>query len=220
MNGGHSVSGRVATLRLGALLILLSRPVWPIEVLGVQFNGLEAQGGIGYILNAVGDSGPDPFISLLGLSLPLRFPNSLTFRPEFTFYTHPYAFQDGRAVPMEPMFDSVLLLGVGIFPWFGQEFDLQGPLTAGWEITVGFVPRFPVFFIGQGGSQALDITSWFLAGRFLYPAMSGFFTWKFSELFRLTTRLHLLIPVFNLWTPTALWDQLQSNLLVGIRWDF
>lgn len=191
-----------------------------IEVLGIQFNGLEAQGGIGYVFNSVENSAPDPILAIAGLSLPLRFPNSLSFRPEFTFFTNTYAFQDGRAVPIESMFDSVVLLAIGFFPWLGQEFDLGPALTAGWEAAPGLVFRLPVFFYGSGSSFALDATSWYLAGRFLFPAASGYLTWKFSELFRLTQRLQVLVPVFNLWTPAPFYDQLQLNFLVGIRWDF
>ncbi len=191
-----------------------------LELFGVEFTGVEVHGGLGYAFNSVENSAPDPILAIAGLSLPLIFPNSLSFRPEFNFYTNHYAFQDGRAVPIESMFDSVLLLAVGFFPWLGQEWELTEVLSAGYEATLGFVFRFPIFFYGTGAAYALDVTSWYLGGRFLYPSAAGFFTWKFSELFRFTTRLALLLPLFNLWTEAALYDQMQFNLLIGIRWDF
>lgn len=202
------------------LLMLSGLGLYGLELLGIEFNGLEVQGGLGYALNSVEDSAPDPILAIAGLSLPLLFPNSLSFRPEFTFYTNTYAFQNQRAVPIESMFDSVLLLAVGFFPWLGQEWQLSEVVSAGYEATLGFVFRFPIFFYGTGSSYALDVTSWYLGGRFLYPSASGFVTWKFSELFRLTSRLAVLLPLFNLWTDAAIWDQFQLNFLVGIRWDF
>ncbi len=190
-----------------------------LDIFGVNFTGVEIHGGVGLILNSVENSAPSPIVSFLGLSLPIRFSENLTFRPEFTFFHQHYGYQDQRAIPLEPIFDSVLLLGVGIFPWVGMEWDILDVVTGGWEATIGFTPRFPIFFVGTGGEKALDITAWYLAGRFLYPSGAGFITWKFSELFRFTVRTQVLLPVYNLWTPTEIWDQTQFNLLIGIRWD-
>ena len=217
---GYSRKVRFFTFLVLALTLLGGTTASALEFLGLDFNGLEIQGGLGYVFNSVQNSAPDPILALAGFSLPLKFPNSLVFRPEFQFSTNTYAFQDGRAIFIESMFDSVMLLSIGFFPWLGQEFDLTEVLTLGYDATLGFLFRFPIFFYGKGANYAVDVTSWYLAGRFLYPSGSGYLTWKFSELFRLTVRLQLLLPLFNLWTPTALWDQLQTNLLVGVRWDF
>ena len=115
------------------------------------------------------------------------------------------------------MFDSVLFLTWIINPALGFEYPLTQEITLGTELTLAFFPRFPIFFLGKGSSQALDATGWFYSGRFFFPGVEVHGIWQFSELFALTARGYLFYPVFNLWTGDPWYDQLGLTLNFGLR---
>jgi hypothetical protein len=199
------------------LLILPNLSLGAVEVFGVDIEGLEVHGGGFYILNAVADSAPDPIVNSVGVSIPFRFLSYFTFRPETQFFLQTYGFQQGRSVPLETMFDSVLFLTWMLNPALGVEFPLTPDFSVGAEVGVNFYNRFPIYFLGTGGSQALEATGWFYSGRFIYPTVGGHIVWQFSELFAVTLRTSLQYPLFNLWTNSPWYDQLALGLNMGLR---
>lgn len=203
------------------MTLLISQSVGASIVLwGVEIDGLEIGSGLALLSNSVVDSAPDPVVNTLSLSVPFRFQEIFVFRPEAQVHFQNYGFENGRAVPLESMFDSVMMMALVLSPRVGVEFSLGDNLGVMGDWSLDFVNRIPVFFIGQGGSQALDITGWFISGRFLYTSVSGGMLWKFSEFFTLALRGKYSLPLFNFWTGETWWDQQIWELGLGIRWVF
>lgn len=208
--------------RLSLVLCLtfsLTTTGWTLELWGVDVDGLEVNTGISWFSNSVEDSAPDPLVMNAGVSIPFRFFSYFTFRPESLFFLHTYGFENGRAIPLEPMFDSVVFLTWIINPALGVEYPLLPELTLGAELVMGFFVRTPVFFLGKGGAQALDTTGWFYSGRFFFPGLEVHGIWQFSELFALTARGYLFYPVFNHFTGAPWYDQLGLTINLGLRFS-
>ena len=208
-----------ATLWLWFLVLVPSS--WGLTIWGVDVSGLEVETSYFSILNAVGDSAPDPFVNTLGVSVPFRFLGRFLFRPEVQAFFLGYSFQNGRAVPEDSMWDNVTVMSLLLNPTAGYEIPLSPTLAWSVEGGLGFVLRFPVFLAGKtAGDMALPVTGWLLAGRFLYPNVGSGVTWQFSPLFAATIRAQLFYPVFNLWNQVPWYDELTYGLGFGIRFTF
>ena len=195
------------SLGLCFLLVVLAPASWGLTLWGVDINGLELQTSYYSILNSVKDGAPDPFVNTLGASIPFRFLGHWTFRPEAQIFAQNMAYANGRAYPVETMFDNVLVLGLMLNPAVGYEFPLTTNLTWGVEGGMGFLLRFPIFLNGKtAGDMALPTTGWL--------------TWQFSSLFAVSVRGQVVYPVFNLWDTRPLYDELIYGLGLGIRFTF
>ena len=200
------------------LFVTLASASWGLSVWGVDVSGLEVESSYFSILNAVGDSAPDPFVNTLGVSVPFRFMGRFLFRPEVQLFFLSYSFQNGRAVPEDSMWDNVMVMSLLLNPTVGYEFPLSPTLAWSAEGGLGFTLRVPVFLAGKtAGDMALPVTSWLLAGRFLYPNIGSGITWQFSPVFAGTVRAQLFYPIFNLWNDLPWYDELTYGVGLGIR---
>ena len=203
------------------LFVVLVPASWGLTLWGVDINGLEVQSSYFSILNSVQDGAPDPLVNTVGASIPFRFLGRFLFRPEAQAFLLSYQFANGRAAPVESMFDNVVLLSVMLNPTLGYEFPLTPSLAWAAEGGLGFLMRFPVFLNGAtGGSMALPVTGWLLAGRLLYPNVGTGITWQFSPLFAATLRVQLFYPFFNVWNEVPWYDQLTYGGGFGVRFTF
>jgi hypothetical protein len=206
---------------LGFLFVVLTSPSWGLTLWGVDINGLEVQASYYSILNSVKDGAPDPFVNAVGASIPFRFLGRWTFRPEAQVFVGNYAYGNGRAYPVETMFDNVSVLGLMLNPTVGYEFPFGPVLSASAEVGMGFLPRFPIFLNGaKAGDMALPVTGWLMAGRFLYPDVGAGVTWQFSPLFAFTVRGQVFYPVFNLWNGLPWYDEFTYGGGIGVRFTF
>jgi hypothetical protein len=203
------------------LFLSLAPASWGLTLWGVDINGLEIESSIFTIVNSVGDSAPDPIVNTVGLSVPFRFMGHFLFRPEAQLFFLSYAYQDGRAVPEDSMFDNVVVMSIMLNPTFGYEFPINPTLSWSAEGGLGFLLRFPVFLNGTtAGDMALPVTGWLLAGRLFYPDVGSGITWQFSPLFALTLRAQLFFPIFNLWNDLPWYDELTYGAGLGVRFTF
>jgi len=203
------------------MFLVLAPASWGLTIWGVDINGLEVQSSYYLILNAVGDSGVDPLVNTLGLSIPFRFLGRFLFRPEAQVFLVNYAYQGGRAVPQDSMWDNVTVLSLMLNPTVGYEFPLNPVLSVATEAGMGFLIRAPVFLAGKtAGDMALPITGWLMAGRFLYPDLGSSITWQFSPLFAATFRAQAFYPVFNLWDNLPWYDEFTLGVGLGLRFTF
>ncbi len=209
--------------RLLVVLVLLAMgsSAMALSLWGAEINGLEVGTGILWIRNTVADSAPDPICNTFELSVPFRIQNTWIFRPEAQVFFQTYGYQNGRAIPIESMFDSVSMMGLLFNPTFGTEWRLSPYLRTYAEGGLGLLFRLPVFLNGTtAGSMAGPITSWFAAGRFLYPNLGGGLGWQFSPLLALMLRAQVYYPLFNLWDQLPWDDELMVGATLGIRFTF
>jgi len=203
------------------LFLVLVPASWGLTLWGVDIKGIEVQTSYFSILNAVGDGAPDPFVNTLGISVPFRFQNRWLFRPEVQMFWLGYKYADGRAVPESSIWDNVTILSILINPTFGYEFPLSQTLSAAAEGGLGFMLRAPIFLNGTtAGDMAIPVTSWLLAGRFIYPDVGGSITWQFSPLLAATFRFQAFYPIFNLWGGLPWFDEFTYGAGLGIRFTF
>lgn len=197
-----------------------------VDFFGVDVSGIEVGSAVLAIRNSVGDSAPEPIVNTLGLSVPFKFQNGLYYRQEISVFFQGYGYQNGRAIPLESMFDSVIMMAINVNPSFGVDFPLMndttfGRLTAGAEGGLALITRWPIFFLGKGGADyAIPVSGWFWTGRFLYPNASASLTWQLWSDYALVFRLTGYYPVYNLWTATEWWDNTMLGLNIGLKFTF
>ena len=202
-------------------MTLIPLAVPALNLWGIEITGIEIHSGLLSISNTVVDSAPAPLVNPVGLSIPFRYGEYFVFRPEVSVFWNPYEWNGQRAIPTEAnLFDAVMMMGLVIHPQAGIIYSLFPRLAVSGEAGLAFVNRFPIGFLGDGGDQALDITAWFVAGRFLYPSLSGSLLWQISELFTLSLRYTFLYPIFQLWNPEPWNDQVISGFELGLRFNF
>ena len=188
---------------------------------GLEMNGIEVGSGLLWIRNTVQNSAPDPLCNTFEISVPFRIRNFWIFRPEVQMFFQTYGYQNNRAVPIESMFDSVSMMGLLLNPTWGAEWRLSPYFRTYAQAGVGFLLRLPVFLNGTtAGSMAGPVTSWFAAGRFLYPNVGGGFGWQFSPLLALMMRGELYYPIFNVWNQLPWDDELSLELTLGVNFTF
>jgi hypothetical protein len=207
---------------IGLLLILAGAgPVSALSLWGVDVTGVEVGTGLFWIRNTVQDSAPDPICNSFDLSVPFRVQNFWIFRPEVHLFFQTYGYQNGRAVPIESMFDSVSMMSLLLNPTWGAEWRLSPDFKTFAQGGLGLLFRLPVFLNGvTAGSMAGPITSWFVEGRFLYPDIGGGMAWQFSPLLALNLGGELYYPIFNLWNNLPWDDELTLALELSFRFTF
>lgn len=203
---------------LFSLLTAVSSPLGALELWGVRFDGLDVQGGVTWITNTVADSAPDPVVNSLGIGLPLRLRDGLWFRPEVWAYFQTYAYQNRRPVPVEAMFDAVLMMALVLNPVVGYSFSPFENISLEAEAGLGFVNRFVLFSWGAEGERTLDQMGWFFSdGRFLAPNLGIGTAWRWSEVFSIVLRQQVYFPVAALWGALEPGDQWMLNTSVAVR---
>jgi len=213
--------GNMKRVAFWVFLLAMAPASWGLSIWGIDINGLELESSVFSIVNAVGDSAPDPLVNTIGVSVPFRFMGRYLFRPEIQMFFVSYSYQGGRAVPEDSMFDNVVVLSLMLNPTFGYEFPLNPTLAWTVEGGLGFLLRSPVFLNGAtAGDMALPVTSWLLAGRLFYPNVGTGITWQFSPLFAITLRAQLFYPIFDLWNNLPWYDELTYGAGLGVRFTF
>ncbi|NNM54969.1 MAG: hypothetical protein HKM05_09635 [Spirochaetales bacterium] len=204
-----------------AMMLVLAQGAMALSLWGAEINGLEVGTGLLWIRNTVENSAPDPICNTFEVSVPFRIQNFWIFRPEAQMFFQTYGYQNGRAIPVESMFDSVSMMGLLLNPTFGAEWRLSPYLRTYAEGGIGLLFRLPVFLNGTtAGSMAGPITAWFAGGRFLYPNLGGGLSWQFSPLLALMLRGQVFYPLFNLWDQLPWDDELTIGASVGVRFTF
>jgi len=207
-------------LCVGVLLVALAPASWGVSLWGMNLDGVEAQSSILVILNSVEDGAPDPVVNTIGISAPVRLRGNWYLRPEIQMFFLGYKY-DGRAVPESSMWDNVVEWSIMLNPTGGYEFPLTRDLTATAEGGLGFLLRFPVYLNGDtAGGMAWPVTSWLLAGRFLYPDVGGGLAWKISSKWTAVFRGQLFYPIFDLWSGLPWYDELTFGAGIGVRYTF
>lgn len=210
--------------RSGLLLVFLlagAPQAGAFNLFGLDLQGIEIDLGLSLIGNVVPDSGPDPVVTPLGISFPLRFPGNWTFRPGVMINFSNYGFQDHRAVPLEAMFDSVTMMSLFIHLPVGYIWEMGPNLRIVAEGGPVITPRVPIALNGQTAKDFVgDVTGYYFAGRQFYFMLDGGVLWQFSELLALHSHAYYYLPLYNFWTAQPFWDQQIIGLSFGFRFTF
>lgn len=206
---------------VGLLLIVLAPASWGLKLWGVEFDGIEFESSLLVVLNSVGDAAPDPVVNTFGFAVPVRLDDHWVIRPEAQIFFIGYSYQDGRAVPQSSSWDNVTVMSIMLNPSASYEFPLTRDLVASGDAGLGFLLRFPVFLNGAtAGDMAIPVTTWLLAGRFIYPNIGGSLAWKISPKWSAVFRGQFYYPIFNLWGGTPWYDEMTYGAGIGLRYTF
>jgi hypothetical protein len=206
---------------VGMLLVVLAPASWGLKLWGVEFDGIEVESSWLIVLNSVGDAAPDPVVNTLGLAVPVRLDDHWVIRPEAQAFVIGYSYQNGRAVPQSSSWDNVSLLSIMINPSGSYEYPLTKDLVVSADAGLGFLLRFPIYLNGAGAADmVIPVSTWFLAGRFIYPDIGGSVAWKISPKWSAVFRAQFYYPVFNLWGGTPWYDEMTYGVGVGLRYTF
>jgi hypothetical protein len=111
---------------------------------------------------------------------------------------------DRRAQISEPeAAASFFTVGMLVSPRIGARFALGETVAMGASAGLDLLIRFP-FSPFSGASIAdeqLPALLYFIAGRFLYPELGGWMTWKATKDVELAFALRSLWPVYRAWSP-------------------
>jgi len=116
-----------------------------------------------------------------------------------------YEWDDGnrRAYVADPADYSFFTIGMLVSPRIGARFALGEKVAMGAFGGMSLLIRFP-FSPFSGVSIAddqLPALLYFIAGRFLYPEIGGWMTWKATDKVELALALRSLWPVYRIWSP-------------------
>ncbi len=205
----------------GLLLLVLAPATWGLKLWGVDVDGVEFESSLLVVLNSVGDGAPDPVVNTLGVSMPVRLDEHWIVRPEAQVFFIGYKYDSGRAVPESSSWDNVVEMSIMLNPTGSYEYRLTQDLVASADAGLGFLLRFPVFLNGSSaGDMAIPVTTWLLAGRFIYPNVGGSLTWKISPKWSAVLRAQFYYPIFNLWGGTPWYDEMTYGAGIGLRYTF
>jgi len=206
-------------LLIGLFLIIL----FPLSAL----DGIELRFGQQWYGNGSSNPvTPSPLKSTLGLALPFRLSDVITFYPEINFSTCDFIWDSAtaRAVPAEPStIDRMVVLQVLLDPSFVFLFPVGERSVLGFGASAAFYLRFPLFGYDNGESNRSFITSYFYkAGRFIYPSLGPEYHWAFSDKMKFRVSARLYWPLHHLWDGEGLpvWDQMIVTLRTGFQFFF
>jgi hypothetical protein len=206
---------------VGLLLAVLAPASWGLKLWGIDVDGVEVESSFLVVLNSVGDSAPDPWVNTLGISVPVRLDDHWVIRSDIQAFVIGYSYANGRAVPESSAWDNVSVLSIMVNPTGSYEYRLTQDLVASADGGLGFLLRFPVFLNGsKAGDMAVPVTTWLLAGRFIYPNIAGSLAWKISPKWTAVVRGQFYYPVFDLWGGTPWYDEMTYGVGIGFRYTF
>lgn len=175
--------------------------------------------GLIYIGNSDTDSAPSPILRTLGFHIPVFRKNLFVISTGMLFWGNYYAYNGARALPQEMEAPGDLwnwTLASMIDSKFGIEYPFNDTLTAGSDLGLSFLLRFPIVSSKNAGADSISVLKYFFsAGRFFYPETSIYLIWKLSKGWAVSFTATSYYPVFHLWDGGNLpfYDQL---LLTGL----
>jgi hypothetical protein len=195
--------------------------VFPLaSVMALSWLGVD--GGMLYLFNAEQDSGPNPLLMTVGLSMPLAGTgDGLIWDIRYHAFATYYQFANGRASPVEvEAADSLWTLGLATETSLGYLFALSDKIRLGGTASLGGMFRFPLVPVGSGGDFWKD-TFVYLLLRFLFVGAEFRFDWKVQERLTLSTAVGTYYPVFRFFElkNVAFWDQITLNGILSLRFS-
>jgi len=108
-----------------------------------------------------------------------------------------------RAYVADPADYSFFTVGMLVSPRIGARFALGEKVAMGAFGGMDLLIRFPLSpFSGVSiADEQLPALLYFVAGRFLYPEIGGWMTWKATDDVELALALRSLWPVYRIWSP-------------------
>jgi hypothetical protein len=155
------------------------------------------------------DDGMSPPIYLLGASTIFdlsSLPDPWVFGLGVDFVGTWYVWNstDQRAELAEPVdHESFFTLGVLLSPRFGARFALGEAVGMGAFVGLDLFIRVPLdpFASVSFVDKQLPALVYFVAGRFLYPEIGWWMTWRVTKDVELAFALRSLWPVYRAWSP-------------------
>jgi hypothetical protein len=155
------------------------------------YDGLSAPIGLlGASTQLALDSLPDPWVLGFGLDL---------FGTRYEWDS-----TDHRAFLSEVEGMSFFTVGMLVSPKFGVRFRIGEAVALGAFAGLDLLIRFPLDPFSKDTTlvgDRLPALVYFLAGRLLYPEMSGWLTWQAAKDVELALAVRTLWPIYRLWSP-------------------
>ena len=100
---------------------------------------------------------------------------------------------------------SFFTVGVLVSPRIGARFPLGEAVAMGAFAGLDLLIRFPFYPFPSVPivDEQLPALLYFIAGRFIYPEIGGWLTWRATEQVELAFALRSLWPLYRIWSPEA-----------------
>ncbi len=215
---------KIITFSLAISIITISASVVFAYSFKVPYIGIDA--GVLYLGNSDTDSAPSPILRTIGTTVPFFYQevtDNLTFvmKGEMLFWGNYYTFNGTRAVPQEveaPGEKWNWVLATTIDPRFALEYNFNESITAGLDLGLVLLLRFPIVSSETSGEDSSHILQYFFGmGRFFYPENNLYIIWNVFDNLSLSFNLKATYPIFHLWDKENLpfYDQLIFTGLIG-----
>jgi hypothetical protein len=215
----------------------------------INIESVDIKGGMIWIGNEEveeNDAAAHPLLTVVGVSVPVRFTSFFAIEPELRYYGLPYGVEYGRPAPVEIEFEnSAFVLGFLLEPRVVFDFQIIDTLTFSAYLSPTFLFRIPARV--WGNTDTSEITAYqYGMGRFFYPETGVMVDWELP--FRIRSyqaeslnenefeeepaeeeiEIHFIVdlsayfPLFHLWDDEQreFYDQFMTSATVGLRFFF
>lgn len=175
--------------------------------------------GLIYIGNSDQDSAPSPILRTIGATIPVFRSGLFVISTGMQFWGSFYTYSNERALPQEMEAPGDLwnwILATMLDSRFGIEYPFNKKLTAGSDIGLSFLLRFPIVSSEAAKPDRVPVMQYFFfKGRFFYPETSIYLRWDVYKRVGVSFTVKSYYPVFHLWDGENLpfYDQL---LITGL----
>lgn len=180
------------------------------------------RGGMLFLGSAEENAAPSPLLSLVGISLPLRFSEYILVEPAVQFHGTWYGDNQidsvTRPVPMPLEDREAWVLSVLFDPAFRAEVPLADTTAFGLSLAPAFVFRFPLLTEADAEFDRSAVINYFYSsGRFFFPRGGVYLSWKATEKVALRFQLDAWLPLYHAWDggSAPFWDDLLVCGWVG-----
>jgi hypothetical protein len=224
------------------MLLVLSTPA----LFSINVESIDVKGGMIWIGNeevVVNDAAADPLLTIVGVSVPIRFTSFFTLAPELRYYGLPYGIEYDRPVPIEIEFARwAFVLGFLLEPRAVFDFQLADNLSLAAYVSPTFLFRIPARIWDDADRGEIAAYQYGM-GRFFYPEVGAVLDWElpfrirsyqaesvnegdFEEVaheegteVHLVVDLNVYLPLFHVWDDEErkFYDQLMVTGVVGLR---
>ena len=204
--------------KLPVILIVLFIAI-PIYTNASGIDRISIDSGLIYIGNSDQNSAPSPILRTIGANIPLFRSGLFVISTGMQFWGSFYAYNGQRVLPQETEAPGDLwnwILASMLDSRFGIEYPFNKTLTAGSDIGLSFLLRFPIVSSKAAKPDRLSVMQYFFSkGRFLYPETSIYLIWNVYKRVGVSFTVKSYYPVFHLWDGENLpfYDQL---LITGL----
>ncbi len=214
-------------LTVSVLIVLnLTLCTFSLSAYSFKVPYISADAGILYLGNSDTDSAPSPILRTIGTTVPFFYQSlldELTFviKGQILFWSGYYYFNGSRALPQEveaPGEKWNWVLATTIDPRFAFEYSFNHSITAGLDIGLAFLLRFPIISSESSSENSSQILQYFFSnGRFFYPENNLYIIWNVFDNLALSFSLKFMYPIFHLWDTENLpfYDQFILSALIG-----